>query len=67
MNVKIGTVTVEFLFWEYFFPISGIGSLQCKETRYKKYHISWKHVQKATYDMEKNWPWCYTRTNFQEL
>ncbi len=29
MNVKIGTVATQFLFWECLFPIFGIGSLQC--------------------------------------
>jgi hypothetical protein len=29
MNVGIGTVSGQFLFWEYFFRIFGIVSLQC--------------------------------------
>ncbi len=29
MNVEIGTVAAQILFWEYVFPIFGVGSLQC--------------------------------------
>jgi hypothetical protein len=34
MNVKIGTLTGQFLFWAYSFQIFGIGSLQCNEAQH---------------------------------
>jgi hypothetical protein len=33
MNVEIGTVTAQFLFWEFLFQIFGISSWQCIFTR----------------------------------
>jgi hypothetical protein len=33
MNVGIGTVVVQFLFWEYFFRIFGNVSLQCVQLK----------------------------------
>ena len=29
MNVEIGTVAEQFVFWKYLFQVFGIGSLQC--------------------------------------
>jgi hypothetical protein len=31
MNVEIGTVAAQFLFWKYLVEIFGIGCLQCKQ------------------------------------
>ncbi len=30
MNVEIGTVAAQLLFWEYLFPVFGVSSLQCR-------------------------------------
>jgi hypothetical protein len=36
MNVKIGTVAGQFLFWEHLFPFFGIGSVQWHEDNYSE-------------------------------
>jgi len=49
MNVAIGTVATQFPFWEYLFPVCGIGSLQCRvseEKIFKKIRIC-KKVQEC--------------------
>jgi hypothetical protein len=38
MNVKIGTVVEQYLFWEYFFHFFGIGSFQCKPEHLSRIH-----------------------------
>ncbi len=39
MNVEIGTLATQFLFWEYLFQIFGIGSLQCSFKTVCLYYI----------------------------
>jgi hypothetical protein len=36
MNVEIGTVAMQFLFWEHLFIIFGIGSLQWHKDNYSE-------------------------------
>jgi hypothetical protein len=48
MNVEIGTVAAQFLFWEYLFQIVDIVSLQCNEP------LPWSHLYTANKGADEN-------------